>query len=49
MKVDTAEIWGNKIFIEVDGIHFDSDDYKTVKETIQAVINYVEKVKGGTK
>ncbi len=47
MKVDTAMIYEKeRLFIEIDGFHFDSDDYPSTKDTIQALINYVE---GGIK
>jgi hypothetical protein len=43
MKVDTARIYeGERLWIEIDGFHFDSDDYPSTKDTIQALINYVE-------
>lgn len=47
MKVDTARIYEDeRLWIEIDGFHFDSDDYPSTKDTIQALINYVE---GGIK
>lgn len=43
MKVDTARIYEDeRLWIEIDGFHFDSDDYFSTKETIQALVNYVE-------
>ncbi len=43
MKVDTARIYaGERLWIEMDGFHFDSDDYPSTKDTIQALINYAE-------
>lgn len=51
MKVDTALIHeGQVLFVEIDGQHFDGDDYPSTQDTIQAIVNYVEEqAKRGTR
>lgn len=51
MKVDTAIIHeGQVLFVEIDGQHFDGDDYPSAKYTLQAIIDYViQQVQRGTR
>jgi len=49
LRVDTFEIRDEEgdlieykihLFAEIDGFHYDSDDYDSLEEFLQAIVNY---------